>query len=320
MNRYFCADMCVVLQASRIKQAAVEAGFDLCGICRVRNFDAEKKFFEGWLERGCDAGLEYLRRNVDKRFSPAALMPGARAVVMCGVVYKNDTSLGYGTAQGVPKVASYARSADYHTSIKEMLYDAAARLGLREEGVRFRAFVDTAPLLEKRLAVEAGLGFIGRNTLLVSPVAGSFLLLGELVVDAEADVYDAPYQGPGCGACRRCVERCPAGALTEAGLDARRCISRLTVEPHPEQVPALKDRSAVCTAGWIFGCDECQSVCPYNVKAPCFVNPRFAPLFHPGELAAGEWLAMTGEEFGARFGATPMARSGLERIKELLKR
>ena len=193
-----------MLQAREIKQAAAAAGFDLCGICRVRNFSAEQTFFEGWLERGFDGGLGYLRRNVEKRFSPAELMPGARSVVVCGVSYKNDTSLGYGDT-AVPKVASYARSGDYHVAVKEMLYETAARLGLKEDGTGFRAFTDTAPLLEKRLACEAGLGFIGRNTLLVSPRYGSFLLLGELVVDVPVDIYDRPYEGIGCGACRRCV-------------------------------------------------------------------------------------------------------------------
>ena len=198
-------------------------------------------FSRGGWSGGFDGGLGYLRRNVEKRFSPAELMPGARSVVVCGVSYKNDTSLGYGDT-AVPKVASYARSGDYHVAVKEMLYETAARLGLKEDGTGFRAFTDTAPLLEKRLACEAGLGFIGRNTLLVSPRYGSFLLLGELVVDVPVDIYDRPYEGIGCGACRRCVEHCPAGALTGEGLDARRCISRLTVEPHPERVPALAQR------------------------------------------------------------------------------
>ena len=116
-----------MLQAREIKQAAAAAGFDLCGICRVRNFSAEQTFFEGWLERGFDGGLGYLRRNVEKRFSPAELMPGARSVVVCGVSYKNDTSLGYGDT-AVPKVASYARSGDYHVAVKEMLYETAAIL------------------------------------------------------------------------------------------------------------------------------------------------------------------------------------------------
>jgi len=217
-------------------------------------------------------------------------------------------------------VASYARSGDYHVAVKEMLYETAARLGLKEDGTGFRAFTDTAPLLEKRLACEAGLGFIGRNTLLVSPRYGSFLLLGELVVDVPVDIYDRPYEGIGCGACRRCVEHCPAGALTGEGLDARRCISRLTVEPHPERVPALAQRIGASTAGWIFGCDDCQNVCPYNLRAPFFANPRFRPLFSPADMPACRWLEMTQAEFDARFGATPMARSGLARIKELLRR
>lgn len=308
-----------MLQAFSIKQAAAGAGFDLCGICRVRNFDAERVFFEEWLERGFDGGLGYLRRNIEKRFSPAQLMPGACSAVVCGVCYKNDTSLGYADGQAA-KVASYARSTDYHVSIKEMLYALASELGLKEAGVGFRAFTDSAPLLEKRLAAEAGLGFIGRNTLLVSPRYGSFLLLGELLLDAPVDVYDRPWEGVGCGECRRCVERCPAGALTAGGLDARRCISRLTIEPRPEDVPVLRERCGASTEGWIFGCDECQSGCPYNRTSPFFANPRFRPLFHPADVTGAQWCAMTQEEFAERFGTTPMARSGLERIKGIVGR
>lgn len=286
----------------------------MCGICRAVDFDSDRAFFEQWLEDGCHGGLAYLERNVDKRFSPSTLVRGARSVVVCGVVYRNDTSLTPDGPLHSPRVASYARSVDYHVTIKEMLMTMAGMLGLKEAGVGFRAFTDTAPLAEKRLAREAGLGFIGRNTLLVSPRLGSFLLLGELVVCDDADSYDEPYAGPACGRCRRCIDACPAGALTSHGLDARLCIARATIEP------AYGDsRPATDTCGWIFGCDCCQSVCPYNAAAPVYVNDRFRPLFDPRAIGTDEWLAMSEEEFGSRFASTPLSRSGLERIKTLLR-
>lgn len=305
------------LEAFRIKQIAAEVGFDLCGICSPHNFSAEREFFAEWLERGFHGGLHYLERNVEKRFSVSELVPQARSVIVCAVSYKNDTSLGEKMdVHRVPKVASYARTADYHTTIKGMLARMASLLGAGYGEFRFRAFTDTAPVLEKRLAVEAGLGFIGRNTLLVSPSLGSFVLLGEIVTDRPVDAYDTPYGGKGCGNCTRCVDHCPTGALTCKGLDARRCISRLTIEK-VESATASTGTENPCR-GWIFGCDECQSVCPYNAAAPFHSNPLFDPLFDPCDLDSEEWLGMTGEDFTIRFGSTPLARAGLERIKRLL--
>lgn len=309
-----------VLSSEQIRREAAAVGFDRCGICPPRHFEAERRFFEGWLARGCDAGLGYLRRNVDKRFDVAALMPEARSVIVCAVAYRNGTSLGYGEVPGVPKVASYARSVDYHSSIKAMLAELAERLGLKVRGIRFRTFTDTAPLLEKRLAVEAGLGFIGRNKLLIVPGLGSFVLLGELVVDRPVDRYDVSQPvGAGCGVCHRCEEACPTGALTAGGLDARRCIARLTIERDPATVPELAATASLDTAGWIFGCDVCQSVCPHNRHVPLFRNERFRPLFDPAAMTADRWLAMSEEQFEKEFGATPMARAGLDRIKRLLR-
>lgn len=303
----------MVFSSEFIKQAARDAGFDLCGICSVRSFDAEKRFFDGWLERGQCAGMEYLRRNVDKRFDPSKLVPGATAAIACAVSYRNDSSLRALSPAPTPRIASYARSRDYHLSVKEMLHDLAARIADRYGTFSYRAFTDSAPLAEKLIARQAGLGFIGRNTLLVSPALGSFMLLGEIVGDFRADTYDTPYEGPGCGECRRCVESCPAGALTPDGIDARLCISRRTVEKPSEGIDCAAD-----THGWIFGCDVCQAACPYNSNAPAFRNPRFEPHFDPADISRTEWLAMDEAEFTARFADTPLSRSSLQRIKDIV--
>ncbi len=319
--------------AAEIKDIILGEGFDTCGITRVRPWSDHRAFYDSWLRRGLGGHLEYMRRNTDKRFDPALLMPGAKSIVVCGVSYKNDTSMGYGESLS-PKIASYARAADYHDSIKSMLKAAAAKLEERHGAFRWRAFTDSAPVLEKRAAVEAGIGWIGRNTLLVSPRHGSFLLLGELFMDRAVDTYDTTYAGAGCGGCTRCVDACPNGALTPEGLDTRRCIACITIEKGSRSGSGDTSGSApydatdatpdiasgdiprpADTHGWIFGCDECQSVCPYNISAPFHSDPRFSPLFDPREITSEDWLAMSPEQFERDFAATPLARAGLGRLK-----
>ena len=323
-----------MLRAHDIKNAARRVGFDLCGISRVRNFSAERDFFAKWLSRGYASGLGYLYRNVEKRFSPTLLTPGAVSVISCAVNYKNDTSLGFGDCHN-PKVASYARTADYHDTIKRMLRHMAVIIGGEAKGgsgggqIKWRAFTDSAPVLEKMWAVEGGLGFIGRNKLLITPGYGSFVLLGELMIDAAVDVYDTPYQGPGCGKCRRCVDACPNRALTPHGIDTGLCISRATIEKLPPgnasgthpvvDSDMSKDFSYIAPSiplhGWIYGCDVCQHTCPYNARTPFYSNPDFAPLFDPRTMPRERWLEMTGEEFSERLGNTPMGHTGLKQIR-----
>ena len=202
---------------------------------------------------------------------------------------------------------------DYHLTIKEMLAKVAERLKEHYPTLRFRAFTDSAPLAEKSYAVRAGLGWIGRNSLLITPEHGSMLHLGELVISEEVDEYDTPTEDVGCGECRRCVEACPNGAiLTNRTIDTRRCISCRTIEREAEGESIELD-------GWIFGCDACQVVCPYNKKAPLYTNSRFAPLYDPTALDGEAWLRMSEEEFEAMAGTTAMTRAGLRRIQQNIK-
>ena len=228
-------------------------------------------------------------------------------MIVCAVSYKNQTSNGY-PADHQAKVASYACTTDYHTTIKQMLFELCKRLKEVEPNLSARCFVDSAPILEKRYAVEAGLGWIGRQSLLITPKFGSFVLLGEIVTTAECDHYDKPYEGVGCGECRRCVEACPNSAVKERHIDTSQCISCATIE--------RKNEGEGCDLhGWIFGCDECQSVCPYNLNAPYATNPLFTPRFSPEKMTAKQWLKLTEQEFLAEFGSTPMQRSRIDRIK-----
>ncbi len=290
-----------------IRNSAFDAGFDLCGVTSCRHLERNEAWFGEWLRLGYQASLGYMERNAGKRFDPRRLLEGAATAVVCAVGYKNPVGEGYPEGHRT-KVASYACTADYHTTIRAMLERVLAGLRERYPGLGGRAFVDTAPLAEKQLAVEAGLGWIGRQSLLVTPRLGTYVLLGELLLCDQADRYDPPFEGSRCGRCGNCIESCPTGAIVSPRVvDAGRCISCHTIEREPSGKVGLD--------GWIFGCDACQSCCPYNRKAPMHRNRAFDSLFDPRTMDAAEWLAMDEAEFGERMGATPLVRSGLRRIQ-----
>ena len=296
-----------MLDHRNIKRLAAEAGFDLCGVAPCRHLAANEARFRRWIGSGYQSSLAYLERHTEKRFDPTQLVEGARTAVVCAAAYKNRTSEGY-PATCRTKIASYACTTDYHITIRGMLRGMLQALKATCPGLEGRAFVDTAPLAEKQLAVEAGLGWIGRQSLLITPQFGSFVLLGELILTEETDTYDPPFEGSRCGSCRACIDHCPTGAiLEERMIDTGRCIACHTIEREPDTTVDLD--------GWIFGCDACQSCCPYNRHAPQHSNPAFDPLFDPTELDAEAWRTLDGARFEDRFGTTPLTRSGLERIR-----
>lgn len=305
-----------MLENLSIKKLAARVGFDLCGITPAVRLEQHEAYYRDWLRAGRHATLGYLERNLDKRFDPSRLVEGARSVVVCAVGYKNRLGDGY-PSDCSARIASYACTHDYHTTLKRMLHTLLSELQRENPGVTGRAFVDSAPLLEKHLAVRAGLGWIGRQSLLVTPQLGTYVLLGELLLTDRADQYDTPFEGSRCGRCRNCIESCPAGAIVAPKIvDASRCISCRTIE---QQAATDHTRNTV-SDGWIFGCDRCQSCCPHNHKAPMHRNPAFDMLFDPTAITPETWLAMDEREFTARFASTPLARAGLERMRSNLLR
>ena len=300
-----------MILSDHIKSAAQRLGFDLCGIARCKNFDVNERAYMRWLELGYDSSLGYMRNHLDKRFDVRQVVEGAKTVVVCAVSYKSEISGGYAESNRC-KIASYACNRDYHKTLKKMLLRLLAELQSQYPQLQGRAFVDSAPLLEKQYAVEAGLGWLGRQSLLVTPEFGSYVLLGELVLDAEAEASDVPYEGVGCGECRRCMEACPTSAIVAPmTVNTARCISCRTIESEND--------TNIDLHGWIFGCEECQNCCPYNRRAAMHRNEAFNPLFDPRDISAEQWLTMSEEEFSVRFGTTPLKRSGLERIKKNIK-
>jgi epoxyqueuosine reductase len=243
------------LSCEYIKQCASQAGFTLCGVARARVLAEHSGWFSAGLTASGGDVLPYLARDWQRRLDPSVLVAGVRTVVVCALGYD-------GSAVETPagKVSAHRREGDYQPLIKGMLREVLERLRREYPELGGKVCCDTSAILEKAWAVEAGLGWQGRNTLLVNPDHGSFLLLGELVLDAESDRYDEPYSGRGCAECRQCEAACPTGALCRRTVDTGRCISALTIERKRQGAPIEP------VHGWIYGCDECQSVCPYNKK------------------------------------------------------
>ena len=275
-------------------------GFDAWGVVRATELSDAKARFESWLSEGNAPTLHYLHRNIEKRFDSSLLLEGARSVIVGAVSYKNEFSEGY-KADFDARIASYALAPDYHVILKDMLREVAVGLGITDhKGVKI--CVDSTPLAEKTLAHLAGIGWVGRNSLIINPQLGSFMVLGALVLTEECDTYSTPYEGDGCRGCGRCLLRCPTGAINPTRtINTTLCISNRTVEPSGKQ-------ASFDTKGWVFGCDECQSCCPHNSTAPLHVNPRFDTLINPLDYDAHFWANISPEEGQATFGATPLAR------------
>ena len=294
-----------MLSSTYIKEAALIAGFNLCGVTSSDDFDTERAHFGEWLSAGMGDALPYMHQYLDVRFNPANIMEGCKTAVVCAVNYKNNFSISQCDSP-LPKIASYALNEDYHRSIRRALKSLLRSLQSHYPTLNGRCCVDTAPLLEKHLAQRAGLGWIGRQSLLVTPQYGSFVLLGVLLLDDDVDIVDEQYKGVGCGTCRRCIEICPNSAINDnRTIDSRLCISAQTVECEHTQEPLN---------GWVFGCDECQSCCPYNKKSPLATSQMMTPIYIPPSRE--QWQGLTDEDFINIFNKTPLKRAGLARIKE----
>jgi epoxyqueuosine reductase len=298
--------------SERIRNRARDMGFGVVGIAPAHP-SAHGDAYERWIGEGMHGEMGYLAREdaVAKRRDPAVLVPGARSVVVVGMEYFNadaDPSATADPSRGV--VARYARNDDYHELIKKRLIALQDWINDTLLPVHGRAYVDTGAVLERELASRAGLGWHGRNTMLIQPRRGSYWFLGAILLDVDL-AYDEPFARNLCGTCSACVDACPTGALLgrdETGaprMDARRCISYLTIElrgPIPRELrPALGNR--------VYGCDICQEVCPFNR----FATPSDEPAFLAREGLDGpsliEWMGMTQEEFSRRFKNSPVKRT-----------
>jgi epoxyqueuosine reductase len=297
--------------ADDIRQKAFELGFDLVGITDASAIDTEQiALLTDWLQRGYAGQMGYMHRNFAKRIEPAKLLENAQSVICVGLNYKPPTGATE-SAEPAGRIADYARYEDYHVFIKDRLrklvYHVRSLVGRNFE---FKICVDSAPVAERSLAARAGLGFIGKNHMLINPDLGPQIFLGEMITELKLEA-DEPIAGD-CLGCNKCIQACPTGALRNDGqFDAGRCISYLTIE-HKDEIPAdltgkLGDR--------LFGCDECVLACPYQQKGPVCKNGQFKFYNDRARLDLSEVLSLSAESFEAKFADSPIKRPGLERLK-----
>ena len=292
-------------RSDRVKRRATELGFQLVGIATAGPFDDAEARQLAWLGAGYQAGLHWMTEDrVRRACRPEDLLPGARSLVVVGAAYAaREPTAPQGSPTG--RVARYARGADYHDVMRARLGELAVHLReLGGDGVRTRLFIDSSPLAEREAAVRAGLGFFGKNTNLLTAVAGSWVLLGAILTDLALEP-DAPLLKD-CGQCRLCLDACPTGALPAPYvLDANRCISYLTIEHRGSIEPGLRP----LMGDHVFGCDVCQEVCPWNRAERSIIWPELLGSPAAARPPLTDLLALDDEAFRSRFKGSPIRRA-----------
>lgn len=290
-----------------IKEAAARLGFVFCGISKAGFLEEEANRLDTWLKRGYHGRMSYMENHHDMRLDPTKLVPGARSVVSLVYNYYPKADL---ARDGEPKVAKYAYGEDYHFIIREKLKELLAEIRDAIGEINGRAFVDSAPVMERTWAARSGLGWIGKNSLLLNRTMGSFFFLAELIIDLEL-VYDGPVKDY-CGTCTACMDACPTDAIPEPYVvDGSKCISYFTIELKE----AIPEDYKGQFQDWIFGCDICQDVCPWNRFSKPHDEPRLDPSPELSSMTKEDWLEMTRETFDRVFRRSPLKRTRFEGIK-----
>ena len=292
-----------------IRQEAHRLGFEFVGIARAERMDEEARRLETWLNGNLHGKMAYMANHFDKRIDPRRLVDGAKSVISLTYNYFTDQEQ---TDPDAPKISKYAYGADYHIVVKDKLKQLLNFISDTIGEVNGRAFVDSAPVLERDWARRSGTGWVGKNTLLINPKRGSYFFLAELILDLEL-TSDTPMKDY-CGTCRRCIDACPTEAISPEGyfMDGSKCISYLTIELRDEKLPPQYQD---LMEGWMFGCDICQQVCPWNRFSTPHSEPAFDP--HPELLTMTreEWLDITADVFKEVFKKSAVKRTKYEGLK-----
>lgn len=297
--------------SEQIRKKSKELGFLDCGISEAGFLTGEKDRLQNWLKNGMHGEMSYMANHQEKRLDPRLLVENARTVI--SVLLNYFPSAGQ-TDPDAPVLSKYAYGTDYHFVMKEKLGELLQFIQQEISPCEGRCFVDSAPVLDRAWAARAGLGWIGKNTNLISTEHGSFFFIGELIVDLEIPSENKLVRNH-CGNCTRCIEACPTQALTPYVLDARRCISYQTIENRGEIDPELKGKFE----NRVFGCDICQDVCPWNLKSESHREPAFGPDSKLMDLKKEEWNELDKSTFNSLFRNSAVKRTRFEGLKRNLK-
>jgi epoxyqueuosine reductase len=287
----------------KIKSKALELGFTKVGIAKAEPLDEEATHLHEWLNRGYNASMDWMARNIEKRTDPRNILPNAKSVICVAINYytpsqhSNDPTIG--------KISRYAWGDDYHDLVTAQLKTLYAWMQTEFPGVEGRYYVDTGPMMDKVWAERSGIGWIAKHTNVITQEVGSWVFLGELITSLELD-YDEPATDH-CGSCSLCIEACPTNAIVEPYVvDSNKCISYLTIEHRGEIVGDIARQFE----NWIYGCDICQDVCPWNQKFSVETNEKgFAPREWNVAPKLNEWKEITQEEFSVKFKGSPIKRT-----------
>lgn len=295
-----------------VKATARSLGFDFCGIATAMPLQEEARRLEQWLVKGLHGNMQYMENYFDMRVDPTRLVPGAKSVI---TLLKNY----YPSAQqvpGTPKISKYAYGKDYHEVIRAHLKEFLELIKINIGDVHGRGFVDSAPVLERAWAQRSGLGWIGKNGNLINKQSGSFYFIATLITDL-ALTPDDPFAKDFCGTCNKCIDACPTDAiLPDKTINGSQCISYFTIELKDMLIPQeMKGKFD----NWMFGCDTCQDVCPWNRFSKPHNETGFTPIPELLNLSSAEWEAMTEEQFKKIFKGSPMERAKFKGIQRNIK-
>lgn len=303
------APMNPTLYTRMIKEEARRLGFSFCGVSKAEFLEEEAPKLEQWLNQGRHGKMGYMENHFDMRLDPRKLVPGAKSVVTFLYNYYTDKEPAHPDA---PKISKYAYGTDYHFVVKDKLKELLNYITENIGQVSGRAFVDSAPVMERAWAKKSGAGWIGRHSLLINKQQGSYFFLGELILDLELEP-DGPVKDY-CGTCTACVDACPTDAITPYWVDGSKCISYLTIELKDEIPAEFKGKMA----NWAFGCDICQQVCPWNRFSQPHNEAQFVPKDELMTMDARQWQEITEDVFKALFKNSPVKRTGFKGLKRNL--
>jgi epoxyqueuosine reductase len=307
-----------VISSQNIKERALFEGFNKIGIIGASSLEGEGRRLKEWLDRGYHGEMSWMARDVEKRINPLEIFPHARSVVVVTLNYYTPHQHQQNPATG--KISRYAWGDDYHDVLKAKLMSLLSWIREQEPQAEGKICVDIQPTMDKAWAVRAGLGWLGKHSNVITPEHGSWVFLGELFLNLELDEYTEPIEDH-CGTCTLCIDACPTAAITEPYVvDSNKCISYATIELRTPELPAQIENNL---SGWLYGCDICQDVCPWNRFEEPTLETRFAPREGNVDAELDDILELTPETYAARFRGSAMKRAklpGLQRNARALQK